>query len=192
MAIKSMWDDVEERDFDKAEGYAQTPYMTEVGKYLVRIVKHTSGPSQRNRNMLKFVPEFEILQTAHGLHPVGSQRSDINKFDKNDSEKFQSALGRIKMHLSAVLGVSQKDVKLSHLQAIESDPLKYEGVLMWLDILPAVKTKSDKMINPKQWTHIPKAKYAEVLAAAQKQNELHPVAPIEYTPPTETEDEPEF
>lgn len=182
MAAKSVWDMVEESDFDKSEGFTSAPYMNQVGRYLLRITAHKTGPGQRDKSKIKFVPEFEVLQTAHGLHPVGCRRSDVITISTSDQEKFKTQMGKVKAHLSALLNVQQGQIKLSIVKELETNPLMFEGYLLWMDVLPEVKTKSGEMINPRQYLHIPKDQYAAVLAEAQREHRERPVVAVSPTP----------
>ncbi len=174
----SIWDKVDKDDFDEAEGFVKSPYLNEEGRYLIRIVCHKTGPSHTNKHKIKFIPEFEIVQTAHATHPVGSRRSDVMTIDTGDAETAQTILGKVKAHMGAVMNLPQLKVKLSILKELEQSPFKYEGTLLFVDVLPPFLSKKKKTkINPRQYIHIPKDKYDEVLAIAAKA--APPVAVVE-------------
>lgn len=174
----SIWDKVDDNDLAKAEGITRSPYMNEQGRYLIRITSHKVGVSQTDKHEIKFVPEFEVLQTAHGLHPVGCRRSDVVLIPTGDEEKCKTALGKVKAHLSAVLNIGQEKITKNSLKKLEENPLLFEGHLLWLDVLPAVKAKSGKDITPRQYIHIKKEDWAGILAEADRLNREKPVAPV--------------
>lgn len=184
----SIWDKVGDKEFEDAEGFVKAPYMNEEGRYTIKLISHKVGESRTSKHTIKFIPEFEIVQTAHAKHPVGQHRSDVMMIDTGNAETAQTILGKVKAHMAAVLNVPQRQVSMNVLKELEETPFKYEGQLLFLDVLPPFKSKKKGTdINPRHYIHIPRDKYTAVLAEAAKA--APPAAIIETlaAPPEEPE-----
>lgn len=148
-----VFDKFDKKDIERAEGFSKTPNMDQPGKGLVRIRRHSIGTSQRNKNRIKFVCEYEIEEAADTWtkHRNGAQRSYVTMIDPAEDDKAKSKLGAIKVHLEAVSGVDQSEIDQDFLNDLEAHPFKYEGTLVWLEVCDQIKLKSGNDFTPQNW-----------------------------------------
>jgi len=148
------------KDIREAEGFSRTPNMNTPGWYVVRILKHTIAKSQKNKNEIKFVCDYEILETADPkVHPVQCRRAYVVTINPNDTAKAKSKLAAVKLHISQVAGVDQSEVDGPYLDKLENSPMMFEGTIMKLEVLPqidldtkgAVTSSTNRIFTPQNW-----------------------------------------
>jgi len=137
-----------------AEGFGNAPYFDTPGRYTLRIVRHVLGTSKKSKDstvkVSKFVIEFEVVEGGTEKHPEGSRRSRVSKMSPAD-ENVSTKIGAMKAHFEAVSGTPQSEIDKEFLEAVENDPLKYEGILVRAEVLEKIKTKAGGDFTPMNW-----------------------------------------
>lgn len=110
----------------------QSNYLSE-GTYLVEIRGLTFRESQKDKDSMIFVLEFNIVHSTSADHPEGSIRSHTIMLPPT-GQKLEMGLGNIKNALMAILEKDASEITEDVCEAICAKPDPLIGALVVIDV----------------------------------------------------------